>query len=385
MKKEILMAIAIIGILGSCATLAVATPATIGEMKYYNTQDNFLINGSIQGNVDLTLAYSEVNASGIIIEKMWYDSTTNKTTYKFTTQKTQVDWWFTPCIKKFIFVDGNTNNLYQLNVNYDNITIPENPYTKQQRELEENYTMILNDYNLTNSSLANITLLYNELNALYNLTEQQFNATKTNQSITAEELKNKTAAYITLNDDYNATYALWEVAVDNVSTYQIALDGLHGDYNKVEKDRDDLAGSIPWYVFITFLGTLLFTYFYLRRKTIFEQQPQVTDEITTNYGRIHAAIDKYILSRLRYQSEEKTIEKNPEEKGSIEEVPEWKPVTNEEKTVDSEKKEVHDQSQDDILTMVHEKIDANNRAMTKQVTELITGLDEKIDKLVGKQ
>lgn len=355
-------------ILGSCATLTVATQITnLGTIDYYNTQDNFILNGDIPGNANLTIVYSEVNESGLKLDKIWYDSFTNKTTYKFTTQKIFVQWWFTPGIKEFVYIDVNTNNLYQVNVNYSEITIPENPYIKQHRELRENYTLILNNYNLTNSTLANITLQFNELDEIYNLTIQQFNMTSAENQNLSENLTNMTTAFINLDDEYNKTYALWESAVDNVTTLQTAYEGKTDDYDDLEKDHNDLAGAVPWYIILSIFGTFLAACIYMYWKKRGEIRPEATDEISTGYGKIHSAIDKHVLSRFRGN-------KKTGDEGKIEEL--------------TEKKETKDESvkndQDDI-TILHKKIDENTRTITKQFTSMITDLNEKIDKAISER
>lgn len=362
-------------ILSSCATLAVATPiTTLGDIDYYNTQDNFCINEDIPGNANLTHIYSEMNESALKLDKIWYDSFTDKTTYKFTTQKIFVEWWFTPSVKEFVYIDGNNNSLYRINVNYSEITIPENPYEERHQQLVENYTLILNNYNLTNSTLANITLQFNKLDDLYNLTMQQLNITLTEKQNLSENLTELRTAFTKLEEEYNKTDALWDSAVDNVTSLQTKCNGLSEDYDQLEKDHNDLAGAMPWYIIVAIIGTFLFTYIYIRRKAIFEPQTGATDEITTDYGKMHLWLDDHVLSKLR-KGEMK--EKGTDE-GSIEELPEWKPSESTE-TPPSQKEK------DDILTIVHEKIDENTRMMTKQFTTMFTNLNEKIDKIISER
>lgn len=373
-KRAIGVLTLLIIILGSCATLAVATPiTTLGTINYYNTQDNFCINGDIPGNANLTYIYSEMNESGLKLDKIWYDSFTNKTTYKFTTQKIFVQWWFTPGIKEFVYIDVNTNNLYQVNVNYSEITIPENPYIKQHRELRENYTLILNNYNLTNETLANITLHFNELNEIYNLTMLQFNMTLAEKQNLSENLTNRTTALKEINEDYNNTYALWESAVGNVTTLQTAYEGKADDYDDLEKDHNDLAGAVPWYIILSILGTFLSVCIYMYWTKRGEVRPEATDEIATGYGKIHSAIDKHILSRFR--GGPKTGNE-----GAIEELTEKKEEPSKEETKDESVKK----NQDDI-TILHKKIDENTRTMTKQFTGMFTDLNKKIDKVISEQ
>jgi len=377
MKRSILIAVAIIGILGSFATLAVATPITdLGTIDYYNTQDNFCINEDIPGNANLTHIYSEMNESALKLDKIWYDSFTDKTTYKFTTQKIFVEWWFTPSIKEFVYIDGNNNSLYRINVNYSEITIPENPYEERHQQLIENYTLILNNYNLTNSTLANITLQFNKLDDLYNLTMQQLNITLTEKQNLSENLTELRTAFTKLEEEYNKTDALWDSAVDNVTSLQTKCDGLSGDYDQLEKDHNDLSGAMPWYIIVAIIGTFLFTYIYIRRKAIFEPQTEATDEITTGYGKLHSAIDRHILSRFR--KEPKTSE------GGIEEVTEWDEVSSKEEIpIQKERKKepIKNPAQDDILTAMHEKIDGNIMAINTKIDANARETDTKIENL----
>lgn len=372
-------------ILGSCAAITTATSiTTLGTIDYYNTQDNFCINEDIPGNANLTYIYSEMNESGLKLNKIWYDSFTNKTTYKFTTQKIFVEWWFTPCIKEFVYIDENSNNLYRINVNYTDIEIPENPYEERHQQLKENYTLILNNYNLTNTTLANITLQFNKLDDLYNLTMQQFNMTLGEKQNLSENLTNRTTALKKINNDYNNTYALWESAVGNVTTLQTKYEGKAEDYDELEKDHNNLSGSMPWYIIMAIIGTFLFTYIYIRRKNIFEQQPEATDEITTGYGKKHLGIDQYVLSLFnpivsRFRGGPKTGNE-----GGIEELTEGKEEpSKEEHPIQKERKKepMKNPTPDDALTAMHEKIDANIMAINTKIDANARETDTKIENL----
>lgn len=398
MKKSILMAIAIIGFLGSFATLAVASPITdLGDVDYYNTQNNFMVNDTILGNVNLTFAYSEMAECSLIPEKIWYNN--NVTTYRFTTNKTYVEWWFTPGIKYFVYQDMDTNKLYSVGVNYTDIDIPENPYQERHQQLIENYTMLLTNYNLTNTTLANITLHFNELNDTYGLIMQQFNITQKAYLNASEDLTNLTMEFNYLGDEYDNRSALWRSALNSSIKYETSYNDKVTEYNQLEKNHNDLSGALPWYVIISIFGTFLATYIYIRRKNIFDVPTETTDEITTGYGKIHSAIDKYILSSFR--KEPKTDE------GKIEELTEWKEVPKEEFTPDEKRKiqksiddakegritplniekpeEKKPTPDDDVLTTMHEKIDENTRMMTKQFTDMFTNLDKKIDKVISER
>lgn len=52
---------------------------------------------------------------------------------------------------------------------------------------------------------------------------------------------------------------------------------------------------------------------------------------------------------------------------------------------ETKKEPIKNPAQDDILTVVHEKIDANTRIMTKQFTDMFTNLNEKIDKVISER
>jgi len=377
-RNYVLIALAIVGILGSCAVTTTATSITnLGDIDYYNTQNNFIVNETIPGNVALIFVYSEMKESSLTDEKIWYND--NVTTYRFTTNKTYVEWWFTPGIKYFVYQDIITNKLYSVGVNYTDIDIPENPYTERQRQLVENYTLIMNNYNLTNATLTNITTQFNELNDTYGVIMQQLNITLTEKQNLSENLTDVRTAFTKLDNDYNDTYALWESAVDNVTHFQTEYEGKAFDYKELKKDHDDLSGAAPWYVIIAIIGTFLATWIYIRRKNIFETTQESTDEITTGYGKVHSAIDKHILSRLK--GDAKTGNE-----GGIEEITDLKDgpakgiPQNETKNEPIEKT-----AQDDILEIVHKKIDENTRALTKQFTDGLKDINEKIDKIISEK
>ena len=369
-------------ILSSCATLVVATPiTTLGTLDYYNTEDNFCIIDDIPGNADLTLVYSGVEGNAIELDKIWFNSATNLTTYKFTTQKIYVDWWFVPDIRQFVFLDENNNELYEININYSAIDIPENPYTIQYQQLMENYTLILENYNLTNSSLANITMQFDEITILYTSIMDQYNTTQKDYLVAFENLTDLTTAFTDLEDEHNNTNLLWRSAANNVSYFQTQYEGLMGSYSQLKQDHDDLTGATPWYIIIGFIGAFLFAFVYLRRKTIFDPKPEVTDEISTGYGKLHATIDKYVLSRLR--GNQKVTE---EAIGEIKEVMPKDETQYPEETVSADVplptekiKEVSiPDKTDDILTIVTEKMDANNRALNLKVKNMFSDVEKKL-------
>ncbi|HUT63334.1 MAG TPA: hypothetical protein VMZ04_05190, partial [Anaerolineae bacterium] len=354
------------------------------------------------GNVNLTFVYSEMDESSLIYEKIWYYD--NCTTYKFTTFKTYVEWWFTPGVRYFIFQNIDTGKLYSVCVNYTDIDIPENPYEERHHQLIENYTLILNNYNLTNSTLANITLHFNELNNTYILIMHQLNMTKRDYLNASKDLTNMTIEFNDLEDEYDNRTALWHSALNSSISYETSYDDEVFDYNQLEKDHNNLSGAMPWYIIIAVIGTFLFTYIYIRRKTIFEESSETTDEITTSYGKIHSAIDKHILSRFKKEPKK--------DEGGIEEVTEWKEAPKEEFTPDEKQKiqkSINDAKEgkitplkvekpekittpDDILTIMHEKIDANTRAtnikidtnakeFNTKIENLFEGIDEKIKQI----
>jgi hypothetical protein len=381
-------------LIGSCATLAVATPITnLGEIDYYNTQNNFIVNDTIPGNVNLTFVYSEMNESLLIYEKVWYGD--NMTTYKFTTSKTYVDWWFTPGIRYFVYQDIGTNELYSVGVNYTNIDIPENPYEERHQQIVENYTLIMNNYNLTNATLANITLQFNELNDHYIQIWQMLNITQMAYLDTSKNLTKIETEFDELEEKYNRTETMWLSAVVNASDYKLDYDDLSEDYNQLKKDKDDMSGAMPWYIIIAIIGTFLFTYIYAHRKTIFGPpfKQETTDEITIGYGKIHSAIDKHILSWFKKEPEtdeggiEEVIkeeftdnEKQKIEK-SLEDAKEGRvtPLHMLEETLDTSAKEL---THDEILDIMHKKIDANNREMNTKIDMSIKEVNEKIDNII---
>lgn len=377
MKRSIGVITLLIIILGWCASANATNIVDLGTVQYSNTQEKVLdIEINSTQLVDLNYISSDVNKSALYVDNRWFSPLDNKTTYIFATKQIKVEWWFINDTKSFIYQDNSTMQLYRVNINYSKITIPENPYTKQHRELKENYTLILNNYNLTNETLANITLQFNELDELYNLTIRQFNMTLTENQNLSGNLTNMTIAFNELDIKYNQTDALWKSAIDNVTYYQTKYDGKVTDYNQLEKDHNNLAGAVPWYIILSIMGTLLVIYIYTYWKKGGEMQPEATDEITTSYGKLHSAIDKHILSRFR--GEQKTGNE-----GGIEEIEEWKEVNpgkNPQK--DAKKQTAQD---DDILTIVHKKIDENTRMMTKQFTDGLANLDKKIDKIISER
>lgn len=291
-------------LIGSCATLAVATPITnLGIIEYDDNQDVILrreINSS--QSINLTYVFSDIDKSALTIDDWWFKSTDNKTTYIFESEHIIVEWWFIPGIKYFIYQDENTNKLYSVGINYTNIDVPENPYEQEYQQLVENYNLSVNSYNMTNATLTNVTAQFNELKTNHSQKMQLLNITLKKQQQLYENLTDLGIAFTQLDDNYNQTYTLWESAVDNVTTYQTNYEGLFEEHKQLKKNHDDLAGAMPWYIIISIIGTALTVWILLRRKNIFGTPPPATDEITTGYGRIHAAIDKYILSQFRDDS-----------------------------------------------------------------------------------
>jgi len=373
MKKIcIWIAIAIIGI-GSCCSVVNANEdiVDLGTIQYSNTSEKILI-VEIESNISIDLNYitSDLDNKSLYIDSTWFSPLENKTTYVFATVQVDADWWFTNDTKMFLYQDNTTKQLYKININYSDIEIPSNPVI----ELQNRYDLLNISYCVIYDIYNNTIIIYNttrdelqELELLYNYSKQDFD----NNSALVKALKDE---LITKGIEFNETEVLWIDATTNVSTLELHIEQQKNDYDELKKKHDNLGGALPWYIIITIIGSYLVTYTYIKRKTVFNPQQDPTDEITTGYGKIHSAIDKHVLSRLR----RKPI---TTDKGGIEEITEQK----EELPVEKEKiAPVETDDKEKILAVVHEKIDANNRAINTKIDTSFKDMNEKIDNLIEK-
>ena len=101
-KIYVLVALAIIGILGSCAVVnAAENIIDLGTIEYSNTYEEPLPNVGIDSTVKidnetqrviLSYMYSEIDQSAIFVTEP-YLTNENKTIYTFIAKHIEVDWW----------------------------------------------------------------------------------------------------------------------------------------------------------------------------------------------------------------------------------------------------------------------------------------------------
>lgn len=290
-RKYMLVALAVIGILSWCSTVNADT-IDLGTIQYSNINEKILI-VEIESNISIDLIYvtSDIDNASLYIDSTWFSPLENTTTYVFATKQIEVEWWFKNDTKCFIYQDNTTKELYCVNIDYSVIEIPSNPVIEWMNKHNES------------------VVLYNELNDLFEVTLNELNVTRKNLEIrweiynqSKEEFDNNSLLVIALQEDledleikYNTTKELWIDASANVSTLELHIGNLEGDYNFLQKEHNDLSGSYPVYIFFAILGTALILIFWFNRKKMFSHK-EISDieiERDTGYSPESSKIDRF--------------------------------------------------------------------------------------------
>lgn len=368
MKKiYILIAIAIVGILGCSATInATENIIDLGTIEYSNIHEKTLvvkINSS--EFVDLRYISSDIDKSSLYIFNCWFSPLENVTNYVFaTTQKEKVDWWFINDTKTFIYQDNGIYQLYSVNIDYSAIQVPPDPLIEWMAK----YDILVNSSNEL-EILLNATL--NELNASRNELMERWNAFNQSQ----EDFDNNSIAMIAmekelkdLNIKYNNTEALWISATSNASTYESSWRALGGEYDDLQKDYDNLSGIWPIWMFFAVLGTGIVVILILKRKKIFNREEPTAQkiEIDTGYDQKATAIDKF-TSGIGKVVEKVTPKQRRKEKDAV---PGLKPA----------------ESEVDIQN-IHKKIDGFRSAhdeFQKTIVKDVRGVETRVDTIETK-
>jgi hypothetical protein len=303
MKKiYVLVALAIIGILGSCAIVnAAENIIDLGTIKYSNISEKTrVVEINSSDFVDLQYVSSDINKSSLCIFSCWFSPLDNKTTYVFASAQIEADWWFINDTKSFIYQDNSTKQLYRINIDYSAIEVPPDPLIEWMNEYD-----ILANSSSELQELFNTTL--NELNETRKELQEKWNTFNQSQ----EKFDNNSAMMITMQEDldnlqleYDEKEALWLSASQNLSIYTMWYDTLAESNEKLQNEYDGLSGMCPIYVFFTVIGTSIILIIWFKRKKILGQEAKsdIKTEIETGYGQDAKKWDKFsvngIISKL---------------------------------------------------------------------------------------
>jgi len=296
MKKiYILIAIAIVGILGCNATInATENIIDLGTIEYSNTgEQTLIVKINSTDCIELIYISSDINASSLYVFSYFFILSENVTRYVFATRQIEVDWQFVNDTRSFIYQDNSNLQLYSVNVDYSAIQVPPDPFIAW---MEEHRILVKSFDEL--EILLNATL--NELNTSRNELMERWNIFNQSQEI----FDNNSIAMISmekelkdLNIKYNNTEALWISATSNASTYESNWRTLGEENDDLQKDYDNLSGIWPIWIFCTVIITGIIMFFILKGKKIFNREEPTAQkiEIDTGYDQKATAIDKFTL------------------------------------------------------------------------------------------
>lgn len=300
MKKYMLIAIAIVGIVSCCASVNAENVVDLGTMNYDDGYEFTLyVNINSTQAVNLHFITSEMNESDLGVINNGFYPTENKTLYRFVAKKITPEFWFTPGIKEYYFVDDTTKQVYRLSVNYSSANIPENPYKLLYDDMEGYYNETSQELNNISIQLTNITGRYNqtmtELNTklieLANLHES-FNTSQGEWQRRHGEIQNLTSDMAQLQSEYNQTYDLFISVSRNTSTYRT---NYQDEVYKTESLQGDV-GTLQWCIILAIISTafFVFIYFKIKYKVLTKADP-MDIESDTGYTSDAEKVDSYFL------------------------------------------------------------------------------------------
>lgn len=311
-RKYMLVALAIIGIVSCCISVGASNIEDLGTMNYDDGYEFTLyVNINSSQEVDLQFITSEMNESSIEVINNGFYPTENKTLYRFVAKKITPDFWFTPEVKDFFFIDDTTKQVYKLSVNYSGTDVPENPYKLLYEDMEEDYNWTSQELTNISIHLTNITERYNqtktELDAkIAELTDLQdnFDTNEVEWNKREGEVENLTNELANLQNEYNKTYALFISVSTNASTYKMNWDNAIYENEQLKNEN----GMFPIYLFFAFGSAIIIVGLYDRRKKLFKhQQPNsIEAERDSGYKPQASIIDRF-TSGIHFSKKTETL------------------------------------------------------------------------------
>lgn len=176
-----------------------AAPIHLGTIPY---QGDKLIMINATHNIDLTILYSPVN-NGLRFNNLGFNSLMNQTAYSFFSNTLIFDYRFINDTKTFYLQEPSTSQIYTFSIDYHNATVPADPWKTNYTSLLSRYNNTLAAFALANSSLGNMSSLWNSTIARMNSTiENMSKRNIVNESI----LVNMSLNVSLIQSSYNA---LW--------------------------------------------------------------------------------------------------------------------------------------------------------------------------------
>jgi hypothetical protein len=200
---------------------AVENPISVATVNY---RDFEYITIYSPFEVNLSFICSEsFDENAVTCEKIEYYPVTNETKYKFTSDIVSPDYYFEHGLKKYMYQDENTGQIYVIYVDYTDIEVPDNPLENKYNNLLTNYTEVLNEYNNLYNDYENLSVLLDIIN---NTIYQYTNDTDKNITTHIKDIYNNfNALYITYNNTYN-----------NLTNLSITYNQLYEQYNEIKDD-----------------------------------------------------------------------------------------------------------------------------------------------------
>ena len=222
MKKIcILVACAIIGIIGCCTSVNAETITNLGTIEYMNSLQVDIIS---EEAIDLIFISTLWDENDITITNYGFNSVTNKTRFLLTSEHVNPEWWMKNEPVPYLYQCNSTGQIYRVFVNYTSIEIPLSPLEIEIREILGKYDIELNNdsniSDITDTFIDNITCdlisknhsLNSKISELELLIYTYYELSD-NHNLTCEQLNNITTCYHnlsetydTLNNTYNITY-----------------------------------------------------------------------------------------------------------------------------------------------------------------------------------
>ncbi len=247
----------------------------------------------------------------ITIISNYYNPTLNETTLVFQTPLIEPPYYFDKSTSRTIVYQGNQGRLYTLNIDYTNLTLPEDPQIALQQQintLETNasqyQTLYVETWDQLNTTQQSLTNLENDYDTL--LTETQNKTTElTTLKQEIQRVENQSMNYSANASHYKANYEtvigkLYGDYESESAVYRSFLrdelefsnGGLYGDYLMEKQNAENTMNTAIWSVIGVFILFVIIAYYLYTQS---RPKPSLTAiERDTNYGEQQYFIDNII-------------------------------------------------------------------------------------------
>lgn len=232
MKKTLLFLIPLSFIIVTCVNVSADTIIDLGTISY---QDYLQVN--IPGNFEVQLIFitSIMNESDIGVQNLGFVTGLNYTRYLFTSNTITPTFEMKNTTLSYFYQDLVTLQLYIINVDYSEISIPIDPDLMVLDDLQTSYDSLFENYTIVRRDFENLTNDFDDLNISYMDICSDFNNTKNNLSQRENELGIRSSSLLNITIDRNKWRKNYNNTIGDLINQSTNLTHLEEFYKEIKQ------------------------------------------------------------------------------------------------------------------------------------------------------